>query len=77
MVTVDEDGFADLCGYLYEQAKTAMQDHMSQILDTIKEGKEDVLWQDEKQNSVRLSFLKGKDGDPRRIFWGIYASKNK
>ena len=65
-----------ICNILYEQAKEHMPAPATDNLEDIKEGKDMILWLDENQNRITLSFPMTNDNEPNAIILGIYVSKN-
>lgn len=66
----------EICNILYEEAKEQMPTPATDNLEDIKDGKKMILWLDEKQNSIILSFPTTNDDEPNAIILGIYVSKN-
>lgn len=76
IIATDDDEQEEICNSLYEQAGERMPAPVTDNLEDIKNGQEMVLWLDEKQNSVILSFPKTNDDEPNAIILGVYVSKN-
>jgi len=75
VIAAEESEYGELCNTLYEQAKAWMPAPSTDNLEEIKEGKNTVMWFDEEQNSVVLSFPMTKADEPRAIILAVYATR--
>ena len=64
-----------ICNSLYEQATSQLPAPVSSNLDDIQTGKNTILWLDQEQNSITLSFPTTQDNEPNAIILSIDVSK--